>query len=112
MRIVRACSLNGSDSVRVMTSRASNLFVQMLFMFREAFIIKDTVSAVTFIAKLIREFTFGVIIGRIVIKGKQWRIIRAVRAFGAGIVARVMTVSTIYHAYDGHREPEARNIFI
>jgi hypothetical protein len=52
--VVQQCALNGTNAVSIVTCRAGNLLLQMFGMLCETFVVQDAVSAVAFIAKLVR----------------------------------------------------------
>ena len=60
--VVQSCSLNGTDSVSVVTCRAGDLLLQVLGVFCKTLVVQDAVSAVALIAKLIRIAAFLCII--------------------------------------------------
>lgn len=73
--VIQLRALNGTNTVCIVTCRAGNLLLQVFDMLCEAFVVQDAVSAVTFIAKLVRIAAFLGIIGSIVPVCEKVRVI-------------------------------------
>ena len=85
MRIVRACALSGTNSVRVVACRTrSPLVSNMCVVFGKTRVAVDIVAAMALVAQRVSKFTLGRRVGRGVIEAQQRRIIGAVRTLGAG----------------------------